>query len=288
MTNKIVDLHLHSTASDGTLTPKELADFAKENGIAAAAITDHDTVDGVEEFLEECGKIGIEGVAGVEISAESDHQMHILGLFIDYRNKQLVSMLERLRKARYERNVKMLELLNKNGFDISENEVISQKEGGTLYNTGRVHIAQVMAQKGYVPRASFAFKDYIGNGKPFYVSRFKLSPQMCAGMIQYAGGLAILAHPFAITHKKKVLDELLEQIKEWGFDGTEAYHSSHSITFFERSMELAPKHHLLVTGGSDFHGDNKPKVKIGVVNKGAMTVPYSVYERLIEYRQRGY
>ena len=288
MTNKIIDLHLHSPASDGTLTPSQLADYAKEHGISAAALTDHDTVDGVEEFLEECNKIGIEGVPGVEISADYEPQMHVLGLFVDYKNKQLLNMLERLRKARYERNVKMLELLNKNGFDISEDEVISQKEDGTLYNTGRVHIAKVMEAKGYVPRASFAFRDYIGNGKPFYVPRFKLSPDMCAGMIQFAGGLAILAHPFAITHKKRVLDELLGQVKEWGFDGTEAYHSSHSITFYERSMELAPKHHLLITGGSDFHGSNKPKVEIGIVNKGAMTVPYSVYERLLEYRQRGY
>ncbi len=288
MTNKIIDLHLHSTASDGTMTPSELARYAKENGISAAAITDHDTVDGVDEFLEECRRIGIEGVAGVEISAESEHQMHVLGLFIDHKNKQLANMLERLRKARYERNVKLLELLNRSGFEISEEDIISRKEGGTLYNTGRVHFAQAMADKGYVPRASFAFRDYIGNGKPFYVSRFKLSPEMCAGMIQFAGGIAVLAHPFAITHKKSVLDGLLGQIKEWGFDGTEAYHSSHSITFFERSMELAPKHGLLVTGGSDFHGENKPKVKIGIVNKGSMTVPYSVYERLLDYRKRGY
>ena len=285
MTNKI-DLHLHSTASDGTMTPSELANYAKENGITVAAITDHDTVDGAEEFLAECGKIGITGIAGVEISADYECEMHVLGLFIDHKNAELNTMLKRLRNARYERNIKMIEKLNNYDIKITEADILALKEGGTLYDMGRAHFAIAMVEKGYVKNKKEAFEKYLGNDADCYVPRFKLSPEMCAGMIQYAGGIAVLAHPFAITHKKRVLDNLLGQIKEWGFDGVEAYHSSHSTTFNSRCLELAPKHGLIVTGGSDFHANNKPDVKIGVVNKGSGTVPYEVYEQITEYMQR--
>ena len=285
MTNKI-DLHLHSTASDGTMSPSELADCAKENGITVAAITDHDTVDGADEFLSECEKIGIKGIAGVEISADYEKELHVLGLFIDHKNPELKAMLKRLRNSRYERNIKMLEKLNNYDIKLTEADILAQKEGGTLYDTGRVHFANAMIEHGYVKDKKEAFTKYLGNDADCYVPRFKLSPEMCAGMIQYAGGIAVLAHPFAITHKKRVLDELLGQIKEWGFDGVEAYHSSHSTTFNSRCLELAPKHGLVITGGSDFHGANKPKVAIGVVNKGSGTVPYEIYEKIMEYRTK--
>ena len=285
MTSKI-DLHLHSTASDGTMTPAELADYVKENGISVAAITDHDTVDGAEEFLAECEKIGVKGIAGVEISADYECEMHVLGLFIDHKNKALNDMLKRLRNARYERNVKMIEKLNNYDIKITEKDILKQKEGGTLHDMGRVHFAAAMIEKGYVKDKKEAFSKYLGNDADCYVPRFKLSPDMCAGMIQYAGGIAVLAHPFAITHKKRVLDELLAKIKEWGFDGVEAYHSSHSTTFNSRCLELAPKHGLIITGGSDFHAANKPDVPIGIVNKGSGTVPYEIYEQIMEYIQR--
>ena len=285
MTNKI-DLHLHSTASDGTMTPAKLADYAKENGITVAAITDHDTVDGAAEFLAECEKIGIKGIAGVEISADYEKELHVLGLFVDHTNKELNNMLKRLRNSRYERNIKMIEKLNNYDIKITEADILAQKEGGTLYDMGRAHFAAVMVEKGYVNNKKEAFQKYLGNGADCYVPRFKLSPEMCAGMIQYAGGIAVLAHPFAITHKKRVLDELLGQIKEWGFDGVEAYHSSHSTTFNSRCLELAPNHGLVITGGSDFHGGTKPNVPIGIVNKGSGTVPYELYERIMEYRAK--
>ena len=285
MTNKI-DLHLHTTASDGTMTPTELADYVKENGITAAAITDHDTVDGAAEFLTECEKIGVTGIAGVEISADYECEMHVLGLFIDHTNAELGNMLKRLRNSRYERNVKMIERLNEFGFDITETDITGQKENGTLSDTGRAHFAFAMVEKGYVKNKGEAFEKYLGNDAPCYVPRFKLSPKECADIIHNAGGIAVLAHPFAITHKKRVLDELLAQIKAWGFDGVEAYHSSHSTTFNSRCLELAPKHGLIVTGGSDFHAANKPDVPIGIVNKGSGIVPYSVYEQITEYMQR--
>ena len=285
MTSKI-DLHLHSTASDGTMSPAELARLAKESGISVAAITDHDTVDGVEEFLAECEKIGIKGIAGVEISADYECEMHVLGLFIDHKNAELGNMLKRLRNSRYERNVKMIEKLNNYDIKITEADILKQKDGGTLYDMGRIHFAAAMIEKGYVKDKREAFSKYLGNDADCYVPRFKLSPDMCAGMIQYTGGIAVLAHPFAITHKKRVLDELLGQIKEWGFDGVEAYHSSHSTTFNSRCLELAPKHELVITGGSDYHAGNKPDVKIGIVNKGTGFVPYSVYEEIEEYIRR--
>ena len=163
--NLKIDLHTHSTASDGTLSPTELADMAKETGVTAAALTDHDTVDGVSEFLTACKERGIEGIAGVEMSAKYRKEMHIVGLFVDTDDTEFRAKLEALRGMREKRNREMLYLLEKNGFDITETDITSQKDGATMANTGRAHIARAMVEKGYAKSTGDAFAKYLKKGK---------------------------------------------------------------------------------------------------------------------------
>lgn len=279
MTDKI-DLHTHSTASDGTFAPSELARYAKKKGLAAAAITDHDTVDGVGEFMAECDKIGLEGVAGVEISAQHDKTMHIVGLYIDHENARLNEKLAHLRGGREERNRKMLALLRENGMDITEDDIISQKYGATMANTGRAHIAAALVKKGYAETIGGAFEKYLKRGRSCYVKRFTYSPKESIDMIHAAGGIAVLAHPILISDDYAALRPIIKELKAAGLDGMECYYNNYTPEFRGVCFDLCAEFGLVPSGGSDFHGANKPDVKIGVVSTGF--VPYSVLEGIKE------
>ena len=276
--NLKIDLHTHSTASDGTLSPTELADMAKETGVTAAALTDHDTVDGVSEFLNACKERGIEGIAGVEMSAEYKKEMHIIGLFVDTDNAEFRDKLEALRGGREKRNREMLRLLEKNGFDITERDVISQKEGAALSNTGRAHIARAMVSKGYAKSTGDAFAKYLKKGKPCYVKRVTYTPEETIRIIKAAGGTAILAHPVYITGSGDKLFGLMSRLKEYGIDGMECYYNCYSEEFSRMCMDICAKLDLVPSGGSDFHGNNKPTVRLGAVSTGI--VPYSVLDAI--------
>ena len=280
MTDKI-DLHTHSTASDGTLTPLKLAKRAKQNGLRACAITDHDTTDGVKEFLDECGKIGVEGIPGVEISAQHDKTMHIVGLFVDAKDRELTEKLALLRGGREVRNRKMIKLLQKGGFDITEEDITSQKDGATMANTGRAHIAKAMVKKGYVRDTSEAFEKYIKRGNPYYVKRLTYSPRESIDMIHAAGGIAILAHPILIATDYDKLFPVVKEMKEYGMDGMECYYNNYTSEFAKMCREMCRTLNLLQSGGSDFHGANKPSIELGEVSTGF--VPYDVLERMKEY-----
>lgn len=281
MTDKI-DLHAHSTASDGTLSPAEVARRAKQNGLRAVALTDHDTTDGVSEFLAECERIGIEGIAGVEISAQHDKTMHIVGLFIDESNAMLNDKLAKLRGGREVRNRKMLELLRQHGFDITEEDITSQKDGATMANTGRAHIAKAMVNKGFVKTTSEAFEKYIKRGNSCYVKRLTYSPKESIDMIHAAGGIAILAHPILISEDYDTLLPIVQEMKEYGMDGMECYYNNYTREFSDLCLDICEKLDLLPSGGSDFHGANKPDIELGRVSTGC--VPYSVLENIKEKR----
>lgn len=270
--NLRIDLHTHSTASDGTLSPSELAQAAKSEGLSAIALTDHDTVDGTEEFTSACGKLGIEAVSGVEISAEFAKEMHIVGLFVNKDDAELRHRLSLLKNGREVRNRKMLELIRKNGMDISEADILAQKKGATLRNTGRAHIARAMVEKGYVKSANEAFTKYLKKGNCCYVKRITLSPEESIQLIKKAGGTAILAHPMYITQEEQSLLSLAAELKEYGLDGMECYYNCHSRLFTSVCESVCKKLDLLPSGGSDFHGSNKPSVKLGHVSVGS--VPY--------------
>lgn len=281
MTDKI-DLHTHSTASDGTLTPAALVKKAYDAGLTAVALTDHDTVDGLAEFHSACEKYGIEGISGVEISAQYHKEMHILGFFVDETDNELIQKLDELKNARETRNRKVLKLMQENGMDITEEDITSQKDGATLRNTGRAHLARAMVNKGYVKTIEEAFSKYLKKGNSCYVERITYSPEESIRMIKAAGGTAVLAHPVYITEEYNELYSLLEKLKGLGLDGAECYYNSYTEEFSEMCGEICDKLGLIKSGGSDFHGANKPDIDIGRVSTGY--VPYSVLRKLKEQR----
>lgn len=274
---KYIDLHSHSTSSDGTLTPSELAEEAKKAGLCAAALTDHDTVGGIEEFAAAADKIGIEPVAGVEISAKYKTEMHILGLLIDYKNKEFIQKLDYLKKNRGERNSKVFELIRKNGMDITIEDVTGQKNGGNLENTGRAHLAKALVKKGYAKDMQDAFDKYLKKGRICYVERVTFSPEESIRIIKNAGGAAILAHPCYITQDRNELEKLLKELMGYGLDGFECMYSDYSEDYQKMCMEIADKLGLLKSGGSDFHADNRPHIKLGYAGG---RIPYEYLQKL--------
>ncbi|MDY3031933.1 MAG: PHP domain-containing protein [Clostridia bacterium] len=282
--NGCIDLHTHSTASDGTMTPSELALHAKRAGLSAVALTDHDTLSGLREFCSKCGEIGIEGIPGVEIGAKYKCEMHLLGLFVDYENKEFYDILDDLAHARAERNRKMLQIMNEGGIDITEEDIISQKETRDMNSCGRAHFAAALVKKGLAEDFGDAFDKYIGKGKPFYAARKAYPPNESIRLIKLGGGIAVLAHPMYITTDRDELRALLTELKGYGLDGVECYYSQYDNAFTQLCLELCEELDLIPTGGSDFHAENKPHIPIGIVgeNRG---VPYEVLERLKEYKK---
>jgi len=274
-----IDLHTHSTASDGSLSPEELVRHAHEKGLSAIAITDHDTIDGIGQALQEGQRTGIEVIPGIEISVDFDPEMHMLGYFFDSSYLNIENTLEVLRKNREERNPKMIRKLNEMGFDISMDEVMEQAGGRIV---ARPHIARVMMKKGYVESVSEAFDKYLSVGKPAYIKRQMLSPEEGIEEITKAGGLPVLAHPIYLDMDFKSLDNLLEYLADKGLKGIEAYYVDNSEDETRELLRLADKYKLLVTGGSDYHGSFKPNIEIGV-GYGNLYVPYELLERMKTY-----
>lgn len=274
--DRFIDLHTHSIASDGSMTPAELVRHAKESGLSAAALTDHDTIDGIGEALEEGKRIGFEVIAGVEISLDFDTEMHMLGYFFRDNYLNIEPMLDRLRMNREERNPKMIKKLNELGFDITLEEVRAEAKGKVV---ARPHIASVMVKKGYIKSIREAFDKYISSGKPAYVKKDRLTPEEGINEILRAGGIPVLAHPIYLGLSFSKLDELLSRLAAAGLKGIEAYYVDNSTDDTGNLLRLAIKHDIIPTGGSDFHGTFKPDIKIGK-GRGDLHVPYEVLERM--------
>jgi len=275
-----VDLHLHTTASDGVLSPSEIVRYAKGKGLKAIAITDHDTIDGNVEALDEGAKSGLEVISGVEISAQFDlGSMHILGFFIDIGNTALKERLSLLQETRAPRNPKMVEKLRELGVELSYDEILHASGGGQV---GRPHFAQVLLKKGYVNTVQEAFDRYLGKGAPAYVNKFRFDPKEAMELIREAGGIPVLAHPFTLhipfPHQ---LDALLGELVRFGLMGIEASYPEHTKDQISLYKGLAQKHDLLVTGGSDYHGIEANKVEIGIRSRG-MKLSYSMVEAMKE------
>lgn len=271
-----IDMHTHTSASDGSMTPDELVRHAFERGLAAVAVTDHDTVDGVSQALEEGDRLGIEVISGVEISVDFPTEMHLLGYFPNGHCESILKTLEGLRKRRELRNPKIVNRLNELGFDITMEEVNSNAEGS---NVGRPHIARVLIEKGYVGSMSEAFEKYLGVDRPAYFRKDKLLPQEGIGEITRAGGIPVLAHPIFIGLTYEKLDQLVGELGEYGLKGIEAFYSWHTEEQTSELLKIAEKQGLLVTGGSDFHGSFKPDIEIGI-GAGSLKVPYSLLAAL--------
>lgn len=281
-----IDLHIHSNASDGTLSPPEIVHAACKRGLRAIAITDHDTIDGSREAVETGIPASLKFLTGIEISADPPAKFpcfgsfHILGYGIRLDDSGLNLALARLQKIRKERNPLIIKKLECLGLDISEQELNSRFIKGQI---GRPHIGQLMVEKGFVKTIDQAFDLYLGKNKSAFVDKPRLSCLQAIEIIKNAGGVPVLAHPDLITPlKSQPFEKLILLLKDMGLAGIEAYYSDHSDKATGEYLELARKYDLLATGGTDFHGDMKPQISIGS-GKDDLCVPFSLYKSLIQY-----
>ena len=275
---KTCDLHVHSTASDGSDSPGELVRLAVDAGLSAIAITDHDTTQGLKEASCEAEKNSFELIPGVELSASfTKGNMHILGYFIDENEELFKSTLKRVQVARAERNPKILKKLKDLGITVTMDELWEISKGGQI---GRPHIARVMVEKGYVKSVSDAFERYLKRGAKAYAPKSILGPNEAIKVIKGAGGIPVLAHPFSLLARdREELFAIVESLKKEGLMGVECYYSEHDDAFTGVCLEIVRALDLIVTGGSDYHGKAKPYIRLGS-GKGGLKVPYTCVEAL--------
>ena len=268
------DLHLHSTASDGIRSPAELVQLSLDVGLQFIALTDHDTTDGVQQAVDAAWGTSLTVIPGVEIStqAEGRFEIHILGYHVDYQHESLQESLTRLRRSRIDRAQKVLDLLARNGCPLSWQRVSALGGDGSL---GRPHIAQAMVEAEYVDSVEMAFRRYLGRGGVAYVPRAKLSPQEAIELISTSGGVPVLAHPrHVIEHIPALVDS--------GLMGIEAYYNEYPEPECTFLVGLAEKHGLVVTGGTDFHGEGITSA----LAPGTVYVPLSAVEDLRSHAER--
>ena len=284
-----IDLHIHSTASDGSLSPIEILNLAKDLNLGAIAITDHDTIDGSKGAIAHGIPPSLKFLTGVEISADPppsfpfSGSIHILGYAIDLDNSLLNKTLLLLQESRKNRNPRIIELLANLGIELTLDEI--RNEAGDC-QLGRPHIAQFMITKGFVKSIDEAFMKYLGNGKPAYVDKHRVDCARAIEIIINSGGIPVLAHPHLLPIKnEKRLEALIIALKEMGLKGVETYYPGHPPELIFRYNEMANRHNLLITGGTDFHGSIKPEIKMGS-GTGDLYIPYQLYENLISSLER--
>jgi predicted metal-dependent phosphoesterase TrpH len=272
MPEAFIDLHTHSLASDGTDSPAALVRKAAALGLSAIALTDHDTLSGLEQAAAEAEKAGPELVPGVEIAVQyGAGELHLLGLFVNPNSPGLGAALAEIRAGREKRNLAILDKLKTLGLPLAMEEVRGQA-------MGRPHIARAMIRRGYVLGWREAFERYLGMGRAAYVPRELPTPAAGIGLIRQEGAIAVLAHPFlSPSMSAPGLDALLARLRSDGLQALEAWHNAHDPEKTRICLDLARKHCLLVSGGSDYHGLNKKGVHLG---GGKERVPYAVLEAL--------
>ncbi|MGN1410059.1 MAG: PHP domain-containing protein [Eubacteriales bacterium] len=273
---KYIDLHTHSTCSDGSMTPTELVLHAKEAGLSAVAVSDHDTADGVREAVETGKKCGVEVIPAIELSAKSETETHILGYFIDPTSPALSSAVDYIRDVRTQRIGETCELLAKYGMDVTLDEVKQKAGGGILC---RAHLAKIMTEKGYSTSPKEAFNKWLNVGCPAYSESQALSDTEAIELIRKAGGDAYLAHLHLTKKPHDELDTFVRRLAEEGLCGIEGYYTDYTPEMESEYRALAKKYGLKLSGGTDFHGAFKPHISIGV-GLGGLKIPYSVLENM--------
>lgn len=277
-----IDLHVHSNVSDGTLFPKEIVALAAKKGLKAFALTDHDTVLGVEEAIDAANElkkngIQLEVIPGIELSASYHGQdIHILGLYVDYRDPDFLSILDDIMKEREERNIKMCQNLQNAGINITM-DALREDNKDTVIT--RAHFARFLKEHGYCKTTDDAFKRYLDSSGPYYVSRKYMNPIEAIKLILRAKGIPVLAHPLLYKLPPEELSTLISQLKEAGLVGIETFYSNNMGCDESNVRKLARIHDLVMTGGSDFHGNNKPLIDLGV-GKGNLKIPASILDDL--------
>jgi predicted metal-dependent phosphoesterase TrpH len=276
-----VDLHCHSTASDGTLPPAQVVRLAHEKGLVGMSLTDHDTIAGLAEAQAEADRFNITFVPGIEISAVppiENGTLHILGYCIDSQNRTLLEMARQLIEARNNRNPRIIARLRELGIDITMDELAHEAKGEVM---GRPHIAALLLKKGIVKSIKQAFTDYLAPGGKAYFDKERLSPRDAIGRIRQAGGIPALAHPIQLKAQNDAqLQQVLKDLIDLGLVGIEVIHSDHGPAEVEKYTRLADRYNLVKTGGSDFHGSNKKDIHLGVAN--GRQIPREFMDRLLE------
>lgn len=269
------DFHLHTTASDGTFTPSAVVQEAAKKGLQAIAITDHDTISGLEEAEAAAQKIGIELIKGIEFSTDYfGKEVHIIGLFIDTKSGPFLEKLEQLRNDRITRAEETIAKLKKYKIDITMNDIISEAKGDVI---GRMHIANVLYKKGFVPDRKSAFLQYLGDNGAAYVPKRNFFPEEAVKTIKENGGLAVIAHPKLITLGQEKCVALIDKLTIAGLDGIEAFYPGFTLIDNGYYKRLASERGLIISGGSDFHGSNREEVSIG-----SISLPADTYEKMKE------
>jgi len=283
----LIDLHIHSTASDGSVEPLDLVALARKAGLKAFALTDHDAIDGSKEILLNKHLLGpVQFLTGVEVSVGSTEfpgvrgSFHILGYGFDLEHPGFNHALQAQQAARKNRNPQIINLLNNLGMTVSLEEVIAASEPNA--QIGRPHIARLLVKRGFVQTIDEAFDRYLGKGRPAYLDKPRIEARDAIALIEAAGGIAVLAHPGLLKMADAgSYDLLIAKLVSMGLRGLEVFYSGHSSDQNSFFSNLASKYRLLVTGGSDFHGAVNPEVHLGK-GRGDLAVPYILYERLAD------
>jgi hypothetical protein len=269
---RTADLHVHTYYSDSTYSPERVLQLAKEQGLAAVGICDHDSISGVEEALKLEASYGVEVVPGIELSAEyRNKEVHILGYFLDWKDSRLRALLKTIQEVRLWRAELMVSKLQGLGLDLEFDEVLAESKKRVV---GRPHIARVLVRKGYVSSIDEAFERYLKLGAPAYVPKYNMLPEEAVRLVRKLGGVPVLAHP----KFSPLVEEEIERLVKHGLRGIEVYHTKHTPEETECYAELARRHGLLVTGGSDSHGEDEPV--------GCVRVSYECVQQLKDERKR--
>lgn len=273
----LIDLHVHSNASDGTLSPSQVVDLASRQGLRAMALTDHDTLDGLEEALEAGKQYGIEVICGIEFSTSyQGRDVHIVGLDLNPDDVRFQEALKEFQLSRDRRNLAIIKRLQEHGVSISW-DAMMENFPDCVWT--RAHFARYLMEQGYVSSIKEAFPRYIGDRAPCFVPREKVTPYQAIRLIQDNGGIAVLAHPMLYGLGLEQLRLLFSRLRDAGLDAVEVFYSTNSQEEERLSRQLARDFNLKLSGGSDFHGSNKPDIQLGC-GKGKLKIPYTVLENL--------
>lgn len=274
---KLIDLHVHSDCSDGTCSPEELVELAKQKGLSAFALTDHDTTEGVARARHAAEGTEVCVIPGIEFSTSYEKRdVHVLGLGIDPEDEYFQENLDRFRNSRDRRNEEMIRKMQEHGISITQEEVEKLFPDAVIT---RAHFARFLVEKKFVGSTNEAFDRYLGDRACCFVPKEKVTPFQAVRLIKENGGYAVLAHPLIYGFSKGKLEELVREMKKAGADGIEAIYSQNRWNDEGEMRALAKRHGLKITGGSDFHGSNKPGIEMGT-GKGNLRIPYELWENL--------
>ena len=255
-----VDLHTHTTCSDGSYTPQELLQLAKDTGLKAVAITDHDSVLGIDSAVKKGRELGVEVISGIEFSCRFERvDLHLLGYFIDHENAKIREYVQKLAQTRHERNIELIERFTRIGITLPK-----ERFGDDMSAVSRAHFADMLCKMGYCKDTNEAFSKYLSENGIAYVEREKFAVQQCISLIKDIGGISVLAHLNLINASFETVEALVWQLKQAGLDGIEGIYPLYDEVWNNRCRDLCEKHSLVMSGGSDFHGSFKAGLELGV------------------------